>query len=363
MKSTIAFIISFILLSCSQPSEITERTFQKYEPKENRCLVFVGQELESIGGLEAPYNDGYLDHFTRPAGFTMYTNFAPGDTSFGYVLKGLDGVKFEADWGDSPSHLNRQLADPDFENMALAIGLSLVNHEGKVANGDHDALIREFGEWAKSIAPRPIFLRIGYEFDGHSWNHYDRESYLQSYRRIKEILDDLNVENIAYVWQSTGWVSDPYQLEEWYPGDDYVDWCSFSFFNRWREVEMIEFARQKSKPVFIAEASPTISEHMAKFTGETKETILSNPEQAREAWEKWFIPFFEMIENNKDVVKAISYINCNWRSHRMWYENPTFKKVDARLQTNSEISEFWMDKLSSYDYIQSSDQLYSLLGD
>ena len=40
----------------------------------------------------------------------------------------------------------------------------------------------------------------------------------------KNRLDAQGVTNVAYVWQSTGWVSTPTQLMEWYPGDDYVDW-------------------------------------------------------------------------------------------------------------------------------------------
>ena len=333
----------------------------KFEPQEGKVLLFVGQELDAIGGLESPYDNGYLDHFERPAGFTMYTNFTPGDVSFSYELKGLDGLKFEADWGDSPSHMDRQLADPDFTNMALAIGLSLVGQEDKVANGERDDLIREFGEWAKSLGDRPVFLRIGYEFDGHSWNHYEKEAYIKAFRRIKDMLDDQEVMNIAYVWQSTGWVSDQFLLEEWYPGDEYVDWCATSFFARWKEIEMFEFARKKNKPVFIAEATPTIPDHLLKFDGSTKETILSNDEQAKEAWEKWFIPFFNTINENRDVIKAISYINCNWRSHEMWFNNPTFRYIDSRIQTSAYLDSMWRTEISKDTYIHSSEDLYEYL--
>jgi len=366
-------MIILCCVSCGSSIEIVEtdtdrinveelqRPLVKFEPEGNKVLLFVGQELEAIGGLEAPYNNGYLDHFKRPAGFTMYTNFAPGDTSFGYVQKGLDGIWTTDDWGDSPSNMSLQLADPDFENMALAIGLSLVNHEEKVADGTHDVLIEKMGNWFKTLGKRPVFLRIGYEFDGHAWNFYDRKAYLKAYKRIKDIMDDLGVDNVAYVWQSTGWVSDPYHLEEWYPGDDYVDWCGTSFFSRWREIEMFDFARQKGKPVFIAEATPVISDHTVKFDGQTQETILSNSEQAAEAWEKWFIPFFDAIDKNQDVVKAISYINCYWKSHEMWLNNPTFQKVDARLQTNERISEQWKAKVYEAPFLNSKEGLYEML--
>ncbi len=360
----ILFVLSIgVIFSCddnnrNDSNQIRQlRPKAKFEPADGKVILFVGQELNAIGGLDN-YDDGYMDHYPTPAGFTMYTNLSPGDTSFNHVNKGLDGIWSTDDWGDNVSNMSLQLASPNFEFMALAIGLSMVNHEKAVAAGERDSLILKLGQFLKDLAPRPVFLRIGYEFDGHGWNHYDRESYILAYRRIKDKLDSMEASNIAYVWQSTGWVTTPKLLEEWYPGDEYVDWCAFSFFARWREQEMIDFARKKGKPVFIAEATPTISDHMIKFDGSTKETILSNQEQAEEAWEDWFVPFFKTIEDNPDVVKAISYINCNWRSHIMWKSNPTFRYIDARLHTSPFIDEKWREKVLKERYIHSSPSLY-----
>ena len=333
------------------------RTFAKFEPANGKVILFVGQELDAIGGLD-DYNEGYLDHFQAPGGWTSYTNLAPGDTAFGHVNKGLDGVWTTDNWGDHVSNMSWQLEDPDFRNMALAIGLSLVNHEHAVAGGERDDLVVRLGEFLKGLAPRPVFLRIGYEFDGYLWNHYNREAYLTAFRKIKDKYDSIGVTNVAYVWQSTGWVSDQFMLEEWYPGDKYVDWCAFSFFSRWKEQEMIAFARKKGKPVFIAEASPTISNFTCKFDGNTKETILSNPVQAQEAWERWFVPFFKTIHDHPDVVKAVSYINCNWRAQEMWKTNPTFRRVDARLQTSHTIAERWKKETSKEKYLHASPTLF-----
>jgi len=124
---------------------------------------------------------------------------------------------------------------------------------------------------------------------------------------------------------------------------------------------MIDFARKKGKPVFIAEATPTISDHTTKFDGDTKTTLLSNPAQAAEAWDKWFVPFFKTIEDNKDIEKAISYINCHWKSHPMWKDNPTFRDIDARLHLNEDISTKWKEKVYTDAFIHSSDDLYNRL--
>lgn len=369
-KLLFLFSLAFFL-GCSKPCpEVVEtsdvrmpqrtRPLAKFEPEHGQVILFAGQELEAVGANDL-YSDGYMDHFDAPGGWTTYSNINPGEESFGRIQQGLDGLWDTHDWGDNDYNAMLQHNDPDYANMAMAIGLQFVNHEEKVASGEHDAYIDRLGDFLLELGERPVFLRIAYEFDGDPWNHYDRESTVAAYRRIVDRLRAKGVENTAYVWQSTGFISHPDQLDAWYPGDDYVDWCGVSFFNRWREIEMFEYARQKGKPVFIAEASPTISDFNAKFTGNTIETQLSNPVQAQEAWEKWFVPFFNTIDENPDVVKAVSYINCHWDSHPMWVNNPTFKGIDARLHLNDSISARWKRITGQDKYLKASEGLYDLL--
>ncbi len=371
MKKLIILILAILAFGCKQQAdaeqamdstqeETPKRKLAKFEPKDGEVLLFVGQELEAVGGLEA-YNDGYLDYFERPAGWTTYSNINPGENSFGRTQEGLDGIFDTHDWGDNDYNATLQLNSPNYENMALAIGLQFVNHEEKVADGTHDAYINKLADFLLSLGKRPVFLRIAYEFDGDPWNHYDRETTIKAYKRIVDMLRAKGVENTAYVWQSTGFISGQEHLEGWYPGDDYVDWCGVSFFNRWKEIEMYEFARKKGKPVFIAEATPTISDYGGKLYGLTKETQLSDPIQAEEAWEKWFIPFFNDIDDNPDVVKAVHYINCHWDSHPMWINNPTFKGIDARLHLSDSVSNRWRKITSQSKYIKSTPDLYEKL--
>ena len=370
LSISLLIISLFTLPSCTQikgeaannQSLTISRTKAKFEPAEGKVLVFAGQDNASIGGIP-PYNDGYADHFPTPAGVTLYTGIGSNDGSFGGKnKKGLHGIHETQDSGNGPSNMSQLMEAEKFKNSALAIGLSMVNNEEKVASGELDENIEKLGNFLLSLGKRPVFLRIGYEFDGHPWNHYDKESWKIAFKRIKDKLDAQGVTNTAYVWQSVGFVSDPYELEEWYPGDEYVDWCGFSFFDRWREVQMLDLARKKGKPVFIAESAPTISTATSKFDGKTKETILSNPKQAEEAWEKWFIPYFNMIEENQDVIKAIHYINCNWKIRPMWFENPTFQDVDSRLQTSPMLSEKWLEKMNSDLYLNASENLFIELG-
>jgi hypothetical protein len=322
----------------------------KFEPKEGQVLVFVGQSNEAIGGT-VDFNQGYFDFFQKPSGFTMYTNI------------NLTGVYQTADWGDGPENLSKQLADADFDNSVLAIGLSIVNEEAKIATGGHDANIKKMGEFFLSLGKRPIFLRIGYEFDG-SWNNYNKSNYVASFRRIKEKLDGQGVTNIAYIWQSAGQGTSLQELESWYPGDQYVDWCAYSFFNNYAQSKMIAFAANKKKPVFIAEATPAVTDFVNDpkgNTGLTKEMILSNPNQATLAWNDWFVPFFITINDNPKTVKAISYINTNWKDQPMWKSNPTFKNLDSRIQLSSFITEKWNEEIAKSKYLKPSSTLFDVL--
>ncbi len=173
------------------------------------------------------------------------------------------------------------------------------------------------------------------------------------WKRIHSILNDHQVENVALVWQSKGNGSNQKTLEEWYPGDDIVDWVGYSYFGQ-PDQEMLTFARIHSKPVFIAEATPVRQTDNLYFSSDLK-----NKELQEIIWEKWFVPFFRTTKDNSDVIKAFSYINSDWSSQPMWIINPVFQKVDSRIQMSKYISEKWKKEMEDLRYINASDKLWS----
>jgi len=165
----------------------------------------------------------------------------------------------------------------------------------------------------------------------------------------------MKVENVAYVWQSMGSATKADAMEEWYPGDRYVDWCAYSYFYQ-PDQEMITFARKHQKPVFIAEATP-----VRMSGGSYLDCDLTNPVIARLVWDEWFVGLFETIEQNDDVVKALSYINVEWLAQEMWIDNATFQKVDSRIQESEYITERWVQKISDERYLKPSLDLFEQL--
>ena len=308
----------------------------KFEPQDGKCYIFIGQDMGAIGGLE-DYNQGYCDTFETPAGITVYLGLEPDSQNKGLFSK--------ANWGSGDCYADYQANASRFEKCMIAVGLSMVKQEENILSGQCDSTLDTYADWFKSLAPRPIFLRVGYEFDGYDWNFYQKDSYKACFRYVKDYLDAKGVDNVAYVWQSVGTDASLEELAEWYPGEKYVDWCGYSHFGR-PDTRMIEFAKARKKPVFIAEATPIFQTGKNSFD-EGKTTI---PAQAEKMWREWFTPLFSRIEANPSV-KAISYINVDWYTQKMWITNPTFQKVDSRIQESSYLSQKWVEKMSESRYV------------
>ena len=322
---------------------------QKFEPAAGKVILFVGQELESIGGTDK-YSNGYYNYFPAAGGFTQYTAFNGS---------GLPGLTTLDDWGDGPENMSIPVTDADFKNSCLAIGLDISNGgDEKTAQGQYDALIQKLGNWIKAFGERPVFLRIGYEFDGFDWNHYKKGFYIPAFRRIHQKFDDMGIKNVAYVWQSRGTGSTRQVMDEFYPGDQYVDWVGYSFFIP-ADVNhpMIQFARDHKKPLFIAESTPVFLD----VNGECKPLDLTKLADAEWAWTDWFTPFFKTVQDNADVVKAIHYINSPWKIRPLWNNNPFFKNIDARITKNDYIKTKWLNETGQSRYLNASDTLFNYL--
>src|SRR5262249_55675085 len=156
-----------------------------------------------------------------------------------------------------------------------------------------DENIDKLGDWLKA-AKRPVYLRVGYEFDLPE-NKYAPAGYVTAFRRIRDRVEARGATNVAYVWHSYAATASK-TAAEWWPGDDVVDWVAVSFF--WVKQSHLEtiakFAKQKDKPLMVAEATP-------RGIGTTK---------GRESWDGWFVPFFRYVQLYD--VRAVCYIDRDW---------------------------------------------------
>jgi hypothetical protein len=302
----------------------------KFEPPNGNALLILGQDLGSVGGF-SDHNNGYMENVggPTPGGITTYTDFP-------YLL-GLSSV---INYGAGDICGQCITDNTNFKNSTLVIGLYLKNELSAINSGQHDDLITQLGNWIKGRS-QPVFLRIGYEYDG-PWNGYSPNDYKLAFKRIVDKFRANNITNCAYVWQSSGYTNDTTTLKQWYPGDDYVDWMAYSHFMYTNKgAPEMALARAHHKPLMIAESTPE---------GDVINSGYS--------WDKWFGPLFKLIHDNKDVVKALAYINANWNGQSMWAGQ---NWGDTRIENSATIKTKWLAEINTSFWLKASPTLFQTL--
>ncbi len=401
-------------------------------PANGRVLLMMGQDTSTLRVYKSEVlNNPSHSDMPAPGGVTLYTsmiptsayrNSAPADA--GMYVSGIEGPPTDESNGEV--NFRETLDAYDEANggnkVALAVGLYLSDewigpgNDGYCGNQPLRAIIGASGladmgykaagndvgkpdnptslsyQWRYAIdrmiawfkaEDRPVYLRIGYEFDG-DWNCYHPPFYIEAFRQIKRQIDAQGATNIATVWHSATYPNDNEQyvhyapskdpiqhLISWYPGDDYVDWMALSFFyganylqHQWscqnssrpwttpeispRELQnaMISFAREHHKPVMIAESAPQgyqVDELTGSCISERTDHLahiqLAN---GQELWDVYYRDYFQWIEDNRDQLRAVAYINADWQSQSRWYCAPASRCArgywgDTTIQKNRDV--------------------------
>ena len=318
-RNIFGFILSSIVGLCCIPG-LAWGAAGKFVPPQGKILFFAGQNLDSV--------DDYLKTVgIIPAGFMTYTS-----------VQGVDALTESADMGAGAQFA--QYYVNKYPNTALQIGLYMVDVLEETAEGKFDENIDKLAAFIKN-SQRPVFLRIGYEFDGPH-NHYEPQAYLKAYRYIVDRLRNDNVTNVAYVWHSFA-VRTSKPLMAWYPGDDYVDWFGISFFAQGEDnmKPMLALAKEHNKPFMICEASPAgLGTERGIFT-----------------WNNWFKRYFAFIEKND--VKCFCYINIDWDAYPL---SADLNWKDCRLGSSDVIKSNWIEEIKKDKYLMSSMDLFDQLG-
>lgn len=407
--------------------------------EEGAIAFFLGQDSGTLDDFATAVLDTPTGNVRVPNGVTLYTallstslheNSAPEGATL--YLSGIEGPP--ADEGNGTVDFTATLARYDAlagEPIALAVGLYLSDSWAECSNQPLRALLArsdaDLGEASDPTSPiaqwragidrllewfaaqdRDVLLRVGYEFDG-PWNCYNQDFYKAAFRYVKERIDALGATRVATVWQAATYPDDgdpayDYQVtggpgapdldaairehyEDWYPGDDVVDWVGISFFagsnyldHQWscqdetkpwtvpdtspRKLQdaLANFAREHEKPLVIAESAPQgfdlaalthscVAARRDHLTGHT----FANGSAAFAAY---FSDYFGWMRDNADVVRAFSYIDTNWQSQSRWAcapESPACTEGywgDTRLEANSDVLEAFFAELAEPPFSQ-----------
>lgn len=163
--------------------------------------------------------------------------------------------------------------------------------ETQIADGEYDEYVKDWAEKLKvflsgvdgnygTADDRRAYINLGHEMNGnwYPWSASEGENtpedYISMWHRVHGIFDDLSLDasHVQWIWTASASDAGAFTAEEYYPGDQYVDWVGVNgynfghafFWSEWRNPEQVfEPMRQRlielapSKPLAIPEVAST----------------------------------------------------------------------------------------------------------
>jgi hypothetical protein len=180
-----------------------------------------------------------------------------------------------------------------------------------IASGRYDDLINQRAEAVKALG-RPVLIRWFWEMDGNKKADFagTSEEYVAAWRRIVTIFRDRGADNVRWVWCPNASAFNDGAAQQFYPGDDFVDWICADGYNwapgrpgdEYRSFKDIfggfyNWASLHDKPIMVGEFGV----------------------QERRPGEKagWITAAREAIKTDFRLLRAVVYFNSNkdydWR--------------------------------------------------
>lgn len=244
-----------------------------WKPKKGLILSGAGQNsIESILAMSLAMGDD-----RKPALVAFYEGVADGQYIRNWQIREIPVL---------------------FPGAVIQIGFELPSRNEEqmkaLARGEWNDALREAARFYRDLA-LPVLLRIGYEFDGHLWNHYKPDTYIRTFRQFVNVIESEGARNVACVWDaySVGVDITP----DYYPGDDAVDWFGYNSIipNYSDENHMAQMAKAHGKPIMSGEAGYALRVDEVTY-------------------HDWVQGYFDGMR--RDGVQAFQYINWEWGKSR-----------------------------------------------
>ena len=358
-------LVPSVIVETPPPFEYPEPDgLNKYEPQGAKVIMFIGQDNEGVGGnfnIEDPQEiwSGYVDAgLPVPAGVTTYIGLRDDSETpderdnlppEGFTVQGLHNV---ADYGAGPICLKCYLENSSFDPTDMIVHLSIfyaddVGHSRRVADGETDVQIREVANFIKAYPDVAFMIRPGYEFNAQYQNvGVTALDYQNAFRRVVDIFREEGVTNFASIYSSSSRSVPISSWEDYFPGNDYVDWIGYSMFSTEQisaDDNVFVFARGVDKPVIISEVVPR--------------DVAITEENGQELFSSFFTSLFNTSDILPEQVKAIAYINTDWTVHALWNRLGIFNLTDSRIQNSSVLVTEWNSEMADDRYILSDDNV------
>ncbi|AEV81805.1 endoglucanase [Actinoplanes sp. SE50] len=159
-----------------------------------------------------------------------------------------------------------QMVGTESDQEFLAQGQSLMiswatGDNRSILDGEHDRLIRQQAEAIRRIG-RPVLLRMRWEMDRPNlratmWSGAD---YIAAWKYVRAIFQREHADNVSWVWCPTAEGFQRGDAQQFYPGDDQVDWTCVDVYAGadFQPIgqlmgPFLQWAAQRPKPIIIGE--------------------------------------------------------------------------------------------------------------
>ncbi|MDD3679406.1 MAG: glycosyltransferase [Candidatus Shapirobacteria bacterium] len=151
-----------------------------------------------------------------------------------------------------------------------------------INNGRYDEYIRDLARRAKAQAPQTILIRWGHEMELiglYPWSQGNPEAYISAYRRVVDTFEALGVRNVYWVWSPAGNTG----AEEYYPGDDYVDYIAVTVLADYQWDQQAGFSSLRSFGTLLTEKY-RLSEEFDKLLIAVEVGVSTASEDEKRQW-------------------------------------------------------------------------------
>jgi len=217
-----------------------------------------------------------------------------------------------------------------------------------------DPYLKEISDLFKKYPDVPIYLRFAAEFD--IWTTLaEPEEFVYAFRYVSKYFKSRN-DNVAMVWspnQVSNWYID---IDDYYPGDEYVDWVGISLYaqkyflgdpNQKEENEIVFKSGKNSNPVI------SVKEIVEKY-GNRKPIMLSESgcghklvksgENTTDFAVQRLKEYYSYLPMVYPQIKLIAYFD--------WYVDAASEKNDFRLSTNTKLQNEYLKLVKGQRFIQ-----------
>lgn len=167
-----------------------------------------------------------------------------------------------------------------------------------IVDGRYDSYIRS---WARGIADLdyPVAIRFAHEMNGdwYPWsevvNGNAEGEYVQAYRHVHDLFTTAGADNVTWVWSPNVTYTGSLPFEQFYPGDDYVDWFGIvgyygtgsESFDQIFGDSLAALAQLADKPVIITEiGAPDMDGRQAEWVRDMFDSLPDHPSVIGFVW-------------------------------------------------------------------------------